>query len=84
MFRAAATALRTIASNEILVQKRIRFLDYSTDGPAEAEALRELAASLEASADEHEGADAGFDWAEMVHNPFTYRDRLINEMLRES
>lgn len=41
---AAATALLVIAVNEVLVQKRIRLLDLSTDGPSEASALRDLAA----------------------------------------
>jgi hypothetical protein len=49
--RAAATALLTMAVNETLVQKRIRLLDLSTDGPAEAEALRQLAAQYRAEGD---------------------------------
>lgn len=51
--KAAAQALLSIAVNEILVQKRIRLLDLSTDGPAEAAALRELASEyLSQAADE--------------------------------
>lgn len=49
---AAATALRAIAGNEAQVSKRITFLELKTDGPAVAKELRELAKSLEESADE--------------------------------
>jgi hypothetical protein len=45
IFLAAALALETLAANEVLVQKRIQLLDLSTDGPAEARALRQLAES---------------------------------------
>lgn len=40
---AAALALLTIAGNEAQVSKRISFLELSTDGPAVARELRELA-----------------------------------------
>lgn len=79
--RAAATALLTIAANEVYVQKRIRLLDLSTDGPAEANALRQLAADLNRQADEEEVTGA-FDWAEMVHSPAQYDERLWKERLR--
>lgn len=75
---AAARALETIATNEALVQKRIRLLDLTTDGPAVARALREHAAQLRAS---HE-ADDDFAVATMVVDQFTARDRLWAEQLR--
>lgn len=82
--RAAALALLTLAANETLVQKRIKTLDLSTDGPAEAEALRKLAVDLRKQADEDETADDGgaFDWAEMVTNPFVYEERLVKDRQR--
>lgn len=82
--RAAATVLERIAVSEVLIQKRIKLLDLQTDGPAEAEALRKLAASLRARADidEADDADGLFDWAEMVVDPFSARERLWNEALR--
>ena len=43
LFAAAATALRTMAANQVMVQRRITFLELKTDGPAEADALRRLA-----------------------------------------
>lgn len=55
VWAAAASALRAIAVSEVLVQKRIRLLDLSTDGPAEAAALRQLAADYDARAAEDDG-----------------------------
>jgi len=69
--RAAAQALLTIAINEVLIQKRIKLLDLSTDGPAESAELRALAKELIAQADAEE-LDGAFDWAEMVDTPFQY------------
>jgi len=64
--RAAASALMVIAVNEVLVQKRIRLLDLSTDGPAEAEALRKLAGQYRAEADAEEATAAGsIGWLEL-------------------
>lgn len=74
---AAALALRTVAANEVLVQKRIRLLDLQTDGPAEARELRELADKLEAG---YEDA-GGFDWAEMVLDVATFTEQAWNEGL---
>lgn len=79
--RAAATALDQIASSEALIQKRIKLLDLQTDGPAVAKALREHAAALRKQADDEEITGA-FDYAEMVVNPFSARDRLWNQRLR--
>lgn len=42
---AAADALEAIAVSEVLVAKKIRTQDLSTDGPAVAKALMDLAAS---------------------------------------
>lgn len=75
---AAAQALDIIASNEVLIQKRIRLLDLSTDGPGEAAALREHARALR----EQVAAEASFDWAEMVLDDATYRERIWKEQMR--
>lgn len=74
---AAAMALENVATNEVLVQKRIRLLDLQTDGPAEAAALLKLAASLRA---QYESA-GGFDWAEMVLDNATFMEQAWNEGL---
>lgn len=82
---AAAQALDVIASNEALVQKKVRLLDVQTDGPAVAKALREHAAALrKQAADEADliDADNAFDIAEMVFEPFGARERIYNEALR--
>jgi len=82
--RAAAMALLTIAAQEVLLMKRIRLLDLQTDGPAEAEALRQLALTYQEKADLVEDAEVGgaFDYAEMVVDEFTARERLNKEALR--
>lgn len=74
---AAAMALETVAANEVLIQKRIKLLDVQTDGPAEAEALRKLAASLRQS---YEDA-GGFDVAEMIVDQFGWVDKVVKSSL---
>lgn len=64
--RAAATALLVMAANEVLVQKRIRLLDLTTDGPAEAEALRKLAEQYRKEADME--AAGGIGWLALPDN----------------
>lgn len=64
--RAAASALLVIAANEVLVQKQIRLLDLSTNGPAQANALRQLAAQYRAEADgEAATATGSIGWLEL-------------------
>ena len=70
---AGAMALENVASNEVLVQKRIRLLDLQTDGPAEATALLKLAATLRQQAADF--AD-DIDWVELVYDHDTYMQRL--------
>jgi hypothetical protein len=84
ILRAAAVALLTIAAQEVLLMKRITLLDLSTDGPAEAAALRELANTYQEKADLAEASEVGgaFDYAEMVVDEFTARERLEKEALR--
>lgn len=57
VFRAAATALRTIANNEAMTSKVITFLDVKTDGAKLADALRAGADEMEKQADEAEDSD---------------------------
>jgi hypothetical protein len=84
VLRAAAMALLTIAAQETLLLKRIKLLDLHTDGPAEAKALRELAEVYQEKADLAEAAEAAgtFDYAEMVVDVFTARERRNKEALR--
>jgi hypothetical protein len=70
----AAAALRAIASNEAQVSKRIKFLELSTDGPAVAKELRELADKYEEEAEES-GSDEDWDpVVEMITNSFGERE----------
>lgn len=68
VFRAAATALRVIAANRVQVAQRISYLNLETHGDAEAAALRELAATLEKTADS--GADSALEFADIVASDF--------------
>lgn len=52
--RAAADALEAIAVSEVLVSKKIRTQDLTSDGPAVAEALRKLAVGLRGQADDED------------------------------
>lgn len=76
----AALGLEIIAGNEVFVQKRIKMLDLSTDGPAEATALLAVAARFR----ESEVEMAAFDTAEMVGNQFTARERLWKQYQRQA
>lgn len=60
---AAARALDMIAVSEVLVSKKIRTQDLSTDGPAVAAELRALARQLR---DEYDAEDAGWDGFDVV------------------
>jgi len=83
--RSAALALETIASSEVLVQKRIRLLEISTDGPAESAELLKRAALLRKQADDIEaGGSSAIDFAEMNYDDFSIRERVINEGLDEA
>lgn len=83
---ASAQVLDTLAARAALVQGRTRFAGVSLDGQVVAEALHTQA--MELRRQYHEGDDGGstspIDWAELVVDQFSYRDRLVNEMLRQS
>lgn len=81
--RAAAQALMAMAVNEVMVQKRIKILDLSTDGPAEAIQLRMMAKVLMDQAEDEETTGA-FDWAEQVLDTTTEFERFWKENQRAS
>lgn len=63
--RAAARALRTIATSEVLLSKKITQQDLSVDGPAVAAELRAQADALDADAQRDEdraGGGTGAFW----------------------
>jgi len=81
--RAAADALDSLASNQVMVLKVIRTLNLSTDGAATARALREHAKTLREQADVADAGDGGlFEIAEFAGDVFTQRERVWNQMLR--
>lgn len=76
---AAAMALRTIASNEAMVSKRIKFLELETDGPDVGEFLLKAAKALEEQADE----DFDFEVFSMNVDLFSRRDILREKAERQ-
>lgn len=60
--RAASAALKVIAASEALISKKIRTQDLSTDGPAVAKELRELAKALRAEADAEDGGPSADEY----------------------
>jgi hypothetical protein len=79
----AAAAMDIMASNQAMILKVIRLLDLSTDGAAVARALREHANQLREDVEMTDSVDGGlFDYADMVTNAFTARERLWNQRLR--
>ena len=60
VYRAAADALDTIATSEVMVSKKIRTQDLTTDGPAVSAELRKKAAELRQRADNADSADDSF------------------------
>lgn len=63
---AAAEALEAIAVSEVLVSKKIRTQDLTTDGPAVSAELRRLAAHQRDLAAREEDTAAGWDGFDVV------------------
>lgn len=78
---ATAQALDSLASSEVMIQKKIRILDLTTDGPSVAAELRARATELRAQF--YGGTDDLPQSAELVVDQFTYEQRLRNERLRQ-
>jgi hypothetical protein len=82
--RGAALALETIATDEALVQKVQTIAGFQTNGATLAKALMDRAALLRLQANQaSEDSGAAFDIAEQVSGPFSYRDRLLDQALRQ-
>lgn len=76
---AGAKALETIAASETLVQKKMKLLDITTDGPAVAKSLREAAALLREQSD----SEVDIDVIEQNLNVFSARELIWNDALRQ-
>ena len=74
---ASARAFETIAASEVLVQKKIKLLDLTTDGPAVAAALRESADKLR----EQSESESDIDIIEWGLTTFNRRDIIINDAI---
>jgi hypothetical protein len=84
ILRAAAMALETMASDQVMVLKAIQTLDLGTDGPAVSRALREHAKNLREQAESADASEDGgaFDIAEFADTAFTQRERMWKQILR--
>jgi hypothetical protein len=81
---AAALCLEVIASVQALILKVLKVMDVQTDGAKVSDALLKRADRLrEQAASVGELDDAGFEIAELVVDPFTERERVWKEALRD-
>lgn len=82
---AAAQALDQIAIGKAIIQGRTTIAGISLDGPALAALLAARAGELRRQVIEGDADPTGTaDWAEMVVDPFTYRERIRNEWTRSA
>jgi hypothetical protein len=78
--RAAAMVLDRLAVKYAMVQGAVKLLDLECDGTKVAQEFRAQAKDLR----RQEEVLAQFDVAEMVLDEFTYRERVIDEALRNN
>jgi hypothetical protein len=78
---ASAYALRTIASSQVLTLKVGKAFDMQIDGSKVSSEIRAHADALQALAFA-DNSDGGFAIAEQVLDQFSFRERLIKEVLR--
>jgi len=76
---ASAHALVTIATSQALIQKKIKMLELSTDGPAVAKTLKEMAQKLRDTVEN----EPAFGIAEIGYNNWTTYQMIISQALRE-
>lgn len=79
---AAADALDIIASSEVLIQKRIKMMDFQTDGPAEATALRAHAKSLREQVFSAKMDESDFEIAEQVNDGFGLKEVILKDFIK--
>lgn len=75
VMQGAAIALRTMAGNEVMVAKKIKFLELETDGPATAKGMRDLAKELDKMSDEQ----VDFELIEMGVDLFSRRELRVEQ-----
>jgi hypothetical protein len=80
---ATAQGVDVLAGSEAYIQKVVKLLDMTTNGPATAKSLHDYAAELRRQAYEGDGDMIGFiDVAETVESPWTYRERMVKQWMR--
>lgn len=79
---AAADALDAMASNQALIQKKIRLLDLQTDGPAVAESLHKHADMLRQQVFNDEYQESTFDWAEGINTQADWKEKVVKDWMR--
>ena len=82
VFNAAALALESWASNQLMVLKVTQHLDIKVDGAAVAREMRMRAAVLRQQAIDA-STDAGFQIAELGLGHFSWVEQTINEALND-
>ena len=83
---AAAAGADAIGASELMIQKVITILDLKTDGAKVAAEWRAKAIQWRALYETGQAADdeplEAFDWAEIVYDPFSARERVAAQALR--
>lgn len=79
LYWSAALGLEVIASNEMMVHKRIEILGLTINAPAVATELRRIAGNWR----EVSFADEAFDIAEVPVDSAAYNEKYLKEILRE-
>lgn len=80
---ASAFGAEGIASSELYVQKVIKIMDLQTDGAKTAAEWRQKAKQWrKAYEDSLDDPDGAFDYAEMVFDQFSARERVAKQALR--
>ena len=82
VFNAAAMALESWASNQLMILKVVTRLDVAVDGAAVAREMRMRAGILRTQAVDA-STDVGFDIAEMALGLFSEREQTVNEAIRD-
>lgn len=77
---AAADALMSMAASQMILYKIIKIGDLEIDSEGIAKLLKEQAIALRTIANE----TATFDYAEMVTNVFSERERVLKQYMRRS
>ena len=80
VFNAAAMALESWSSNQVMVLKVTQHLDLQVDGAAVAKEMRQRAAVLRQQALDA-STDSGFEIAELGLGHFSWVEQTINEAL---